>query len=295
MSAAAEQAAAVPELRRSRPGLTTLRLFARNPGALASSIFLLAVLLLVVIGPMVIATDPTAFGTSYLKPPSLAHPMGTDEYGRDVWIRVIFGGRSSLFTSLIAVAIGGGIGSLVGMIAGYAGGWIDAVLLLLSDILLAFPSLVLSLIGVTIFGSGPIGVQVSVGVSLIPIFIRIVRSTVLELVNRPFVEAARALGCGHRQILVYHLFPNLFMPLLVVATSAIGWAIATGAAVNYLGLGVQVPNPDWGLDLSLAISYVIVDWWMIFPGIMIMLVILAVNLIGDGMQTSLDPKLRYRT
>ena len=291
----AEQVAAVPEARRARQRLTTLRLFARNPGALVSSIFLLAILLLVVIGPMVIKTDPTAFGTAYLKPPSLAHPMGTDEYGRDVWIRVIFGGRSSLFTSLIAVAIGGGIGSLVGMIAGYAGGWIDAVLLLLSDILLAFPSLVLSLIGVTIFGSGPIGVQVSVGVSLIPIFIRIVRSTVLELINRPFVEAARALGCGHRQILVTHLFPNLFMPLLVVVTSAIGWAIATGAAVNYLGLGVQVPNPDWGLDLSLSISYVIVDWWMIFPGIMIMLVILAVNLIGDGMQTSLDPKLRYRT
>jgi peptide/nickel transport system permease protein len=272
-----------------------LRLFARNPGAVISAVFLLAVLLLVTIGPMVISTDPTAFGTALLAPPSLAHPMGTDEYGRDVWIRVIFGGRSSVFVSLIAVAIGGGIGSLLGMVGGYARGRIDAILMWLSDILLAFPSLVLSLMVVSILGSGPVSVQVAVGISLIPIFIRVVRSTVLELINQPFIEAARALGCSPADILVRQLLPNLFMPLLVVSTSAIGWAIATGAAVNYLGLGVQVPNPDWGLDLSLAVSYVTVDWWMMFPGIMIMLVILAVNLIGDGMQTSLDPKLRYRT
>jgi peptide/nickel transport system permease protein len=283
------------EIRRPRLRLVRLRLFARNPGAVISTVFLLAVLLLVIIGPMVINTDPTAFGTALLAPPSLAHPMGTDEYGRDVWIRVIFGGRSSIFVSLIAVAIGGGIGSLLGMIAGYTQGRSDAFLMWLSDILLAFPSLVLSLMVVSILGSGPVSVQVAVGISLIPIFIRVVRSTVLELINQPFVEAARALGCSPGAILARHLFPNLYMPLLVVSTSAIGWAIATGAAVNYLGLGVQVPNPDWGLDLSLAVSYVTVDWWMMFPGIMIMLVILAVNLIGDGMQTSLDPKLRYRT
>jgi peptide/nickel transport system permease protein len=282
-------------VRRPRFRLMRLRVFARNPGAVVSAVFLVAVLLLVIIGPLVINTDPSAFGTAIFAPPGLAHPMGTDEYGRDVWIRVIFGGRSSIFASLIAVAIGGGIGSILGMIAGYARARTDAVLMWLSDIMLAFPSLVLSLMVVSILGSGPVSVQVAVGISLIPIFIRVVRSTVLELINQPFVEAARALGCSPGDILVRQLLPNLFMPLLVVSTSAIGWAIATGAAVNYLGLGTQVPNPDWGLDLSLAVSYVTVDWWMMFPGIMIMLVILAVNLIGDGMQTSLDPKLRYRT
>jgi peptide/nickel transport system permease protein len=275
-------------------GLTQLRLYARNPGALISAVYMVAMLLLVLIGPMVVTTNPTTFGTTPMASLSLAHPMGTDQYGRDIWIRVIFGGRSTLFASLIAVAIGAVIGSAAGMVAGYLGGWVDGVLTLITDILLAFPGLILVLMGVTILGSGPTSVQIAVGISLIPVYIRLVRATVLELRGRPFVEAARALGCSPLRVLLQHLTPNLLMPLLVLSTSAIGWAIATGAAVNYLGLGVQLPNPDWGLDLSQAITYVTVAWWMMFPGIMIMLTILAVNLIGDGMQTSLDPKLRYR-
>jgi peptide/nickel transport system permease protein len=293
-SSIVETAAVEVERSRLRLRLLQLRIYARNPGALISGIFLVAVLIVVVVGPMVITTNPNTFGLKTVAPPSWAHPLGTDEYGRDVLIRTIFGGRSTLFASLIAIAIGGLIGSIVGMIAGYLGQWVDRVLTLLTDIMLAFPGLVLILMVVSILGAGPTSVQVAVGISMIPIYIRLVRAGVWELKNQQFFEAARALGCPAHLIILRHLLPNLFMPLLVLTTSALGWAIAAGAGVNYLGLGVQLPNPDWGLDLAQALNYVIVAWWMISPGIMIMLVILAINLVGDGMQTSLDPKLRYR-
>ncbi len=282
------------DVRSRRSGWAQFLLFARNPGALISALFMIALFVVVVIGPIVITTNPTTFGATPMATPSLTHPMGTDQYGRDIWVRIVFGGRSTVFTSLIAVAIGGISGSLAGLIAGYVGGWLDALFVLLTDILLSFPGLILVLMGVSILGSGPISVQIAVGISLIPVYIRLVRATVLEVRSRPFVEAARGLGCSGWRIILHHLLPNLLMPLLVLSSSAIGWAIATGAGVNYLGLGVQLPNADWGLDLSQAVNYVTVAWWMMFPGIMIMVTILAVNLIGDGMQTSLDPKLRYR-
>jgi ABC-type dipeptide/oligopeptide/nickel transport system permease subunit len=291
---AAETAVTIPRVPLHRLLRMQLRLFSRNVGALIGGVFMLILLITAVLSPLLITSDPNAFGLNALSGISLAHPMGTDQYGRDILIRIVVGGRSTLFTSLIAVAIGGIIGSLIGMIAGYATGWVDGILGLVTDIMLALPGLILILMVVAILGPGPVNVQIAVGISLIPVYSRLVRATVLELRTLPYVEAARALGCSPLRIMGQHLLPNLIMPLLVLSSTAIGWAIASGAAVNYLGLGVQLPNADWGLDLAQSVNYLAVAWWVMFPGLMIMLSILAVNLIGDGMQLAFDPKLRQR-
>jgi peptide/nickel transport system permease protein len=279
---------------RQRLALAALRRFARNRGALGGAILMGIILLGAVIGPRLTTTSPLAFSAATLVPPSLSHVMGTDQYGRDILVRVLYGGQNTLLTSLIAVAIGMAIGVSLGLLAGYAGRWIDALLMFAMDVMLAFPGLILILTVVTILGAGTVNVQIAIGISLIPVYVRLVRGVVFSTKEQTFVEAARALGCSPVRVVGRYLLPNLLTPILVLSTTALGWAIVAGAGVSYLGLSVQLPAPDWGLDLSQATNYLSVAWWMAFPGLLITLSVLSVNLIGDGLQAALDPKLRFR-
>ncbi len=281
-------------------GLKNLReFFARfkqNTAALMSAGVLLVMIVVAAFGPSFAPYDPDKVGTGpRLESPGAQFIFGTDQFGRDVFSRVLYGTRLTLQASVIAVAVAAGIGIPLGLIAGYAGRWIDAIISRIIDILLAFPGILLALIVVAILGTGLTKVQIAVGVSLIPAYARLVRGSVLSAKENVYVEAARAGGCSTFRIATRHILPNIFVPLLVLTTTAIGWAIIIATSINFIGLGVQPPTPEWGADLGNARSYLGVAWWPgTFPGLAILVTILAINLIGDGLQNALDPRLKSR-
>jgi peptide/nickel transport system permease protein len=268
--------------------------FASNPAALVSAGVMLVLIVVAFIGPAVAPYDPLKIGTGpRLHPPSPQFLMGTDQFGRDILSRVLYGTRLTLQASLIAVVVAAGIGIPLGLMAGYAGKAVDSVISRFIDILLSFPGILLALIVVAILGTGLGRVQVAVGISLIPAYARLVRGSVLSAKENLYVEAARSGGCGPFRIATRHILPNIFVPLLVLSTTAIGWAIIIATSINFIGLGVQPPTPEWGADLGAARSYLGVAWWPgTFPGLAIVISILAVNLIGDGLQNALDPRLK---
>ena len=268
--------------------------FADNPAALISAVVLLLLIVIAFIGPAIAPYDPIKIGTgSRLHPPSREFWFGTDQFGRDIFSRVLYGTRLTLQASLIAVVVAAGIGIPLGLIAGYAGKWIDSLISRLVDILLSFPGILLALVVVAILGTGLGMVQIAVGISLIPTYARLVRGSVLSAKENLYVEAARSGGCSPLRIALRHILPNIIVPLLVLSTTAIGWAIIIATSINFIGLGVHPPTPEWGADLGAARSYLGVAWWPgTFPGLAIVISILAVNLIGDGLQNALDPRLR---
>jgi peptide/nickel transport system permease protein len=270
--------------------------FRRNTAALISSVVFLVMIVLAVFGPKLAPYDPVKVGTGpRLRPPSAKYLFGTDQFGRDVFSRVLYGTRLTMQASVIAVVVAAGFGIPLGLFAGYAGKAVDNVISRLIDILLSFPGILLALIVVAILGTGLAKVQLAVGVSLIPAYARLVRGSVLSAKENVYVEAARAGGCSGFRIATRHILPNIFVPLLVLSTTAIGWAIIIGTSINFIGLGVQPPTPEWGADLGNARSYLKVGWWAgTFPGLAIMVTILSVNLIGDGLQNALDPRLRRK-
>jgi len=238
------------------------------------------------------ATQPGAGGL--LSPPSLAHPFGTDNFGRDILARVLAGGRISLWTGLIAVGIsllaGVPLGAFAGFVRGRAGGLVMRVM----DMLLAFPSLVLAMAIAAALGPGMVSAMVAVGIVGIPEFARIVYSQTLSLRERDFVEAGHAIGLPGRSILIRHIVPNALAPILVRATLGMGYAILTAASLSFIGLGAQPPDPEWGVLISDGRGYIISgEWWMTtFPGLAIATSILGFNLLGDGLRDVLDPRLR---
>jgi ABC-type dipeptide/oligopeptide/nickel transport system permease subunit len=272
------------------------RLFGRNTAAMVSAVVFVAMIVLAACGPLLSPHDPTKVGTGpRLAPPSWRFLMGTDQFGRDVFSRVLYGARPTIQASLIAVVIAAGIGIPLGLLSGYLGRAVDSAISGFIDILLAFPGILLALVVVAILGTGLAKVQIAVGVSLIPSYARLVRGSVLSAKENLYVEAARSAGCGSFRIAVRHILPNIVMPLLVLSTSAIGWAIIIATSINFIGLGVQPPTAEWGADLGNARSYLGVAWWPgTFPGLAILVTILSVNLIGDGLQNALDPRLRSK-
>ena len=229
--------------------------------------------------------------TGRLQGPSAAHWLGTDQFGRDLLSRIMTGAVTSISVGVIAVGIGMGIGVLLGMLSGYFGGWLDEGFMRLIDAVQGFPAILSALLFSAVFKPG-IGISmVAIGIAFIPVFARLARGSFLELRDREFVLAARALGAGDAALILRHIFPNTLSPLIVQATISFPVAILAEAALSYLGLGTQPPHPSWGLMLKDAQNFLgLSPWYAIFPGGAIALTVLGLNLLGDGLRDLLDPK-----
>jgi ABC-type dipeptide/oligopeptide/nickel transport system permease subunit len=273
-----------------------VRRLVRNRGATAGGALLVALVGMATFAPLVARYDPIQ--TSYvdaLAGPSFRHPLGTDRYGRDLFSRLVFGGRLSLTTGLIAVAIGASVGVLLGLPSGYYGGWLDDVVMRVMDVMLAFPGILFAMAIVAILGSGLTNVMIAVGISSIPGFVRLVRGSVLSAAEHVYVEAARALGCRGGRIMGLHLLPNIVAPLFTYATLRVSVAIISVASLNFLGLGAQPPTPEWGVMLADGRDHMRDYWWLAtFPGLAIMATTLSINLFSNGLRDVLDPRLRRR-
>jgi peptide/nickel transport system permease protein len=256
---------------------------------LAVVVFFIAVAIL---APLISPYGPAK--TDWLqvrKAPSMAHWMGTDEIGRDVLARMIWGARASLLAGVVSVAIALAVGVPVGLISGYCRGWVDHVLQRITDALLACPFLILAIALAAFLGPSLTNAMIAIGISTVPIFIRLTRGQVLAVTVEDYVEAARAVGNPHWRILFRHVFPNVVPPLLVQATLSIAAAILAEASLSFLGLGQQPPDPSWGSMLNTAKNFLVQAPWMaIWPGVAICLVVLGFNLFGDGLRDALDPK-----
>ncbi len=225
--------------------------------------------------------------------PSLQHPFGTDNFGRDIFSRIIYGARISLQVGFIAVGIAAFIGVFLGSIAGYYGKTLDSIIMRIVDVLLAIPSILLAIAITAAFGGGLVNVMIAVGISSVPSYVRIVRATVLSVREQEFIEAARATGASDLRIIFTHILPNSLSPLIVQMTLGVAGAILSAAGLSFIGLGLQPPEPEWGAMLSEARSYFTQHPHMVmFPGLSIMLTIFALNLFGDGLRDALDPKLK---
>jgi peptide/nickel transport system permease protein len=268
----------------------------QNAGATGGVIVLAAIVVVLVFAPLFAPYDPIKVNPANTDaPPSRVHLMGTDTIGRDILSRIIFGGRLTVLVGIVAIAVAVGAGLPLGMLGGYYGRWTDRIISRLMDVMLAFPGILLALGVVAVLGSSVLNVTIAVGISLIPGFVRLVRGQYLTAREQPYVEAARVIGVGDGRIMVRHILPNVVAPLLVLATVAMGWAIIIGAALSFLGLGAQAPTPEWGADLAAGREWIRTAWWMsTFPGLAITAVVIAVNLVGDGLRDALDPRLRSR-
>lgn len=270
--------------------------FLQNRVAVASLILMIALSIVAYFAPQLAPYNPTKVAvTNKLKPPTSEHWLGTDQFGRDVYSRLLWGARLTVYYAFIGVGIAAGAGVVLGAIAGYARGWVDTVIMRAMDILLAFPGLLLALLVLTILGSGLFNAQVAVGVSLIPVYVRLVRGTMLTAREREHVMAARVTGCRPSRLLIRHVMPSVWSQVAILSTSALGWAIVIAATLNFLGLGVSPPTPEWGADLAAGRQRLSVAWWVSTgPGVAITFVILLINYLGDGLTEALDPSLRRR-
>jgi peptide/nickel transport system permease protein len=265
----------------------------RNRAALAGGIILMLLVLIAALAPIVAPYGPNQQSfADYLSPPGPTHLFGTDELGRDGLSRVIFGSRISLWIGVIAVSIAVVGGLVLGLLAGYYGGWTDNLIMRGMDVMLAFPEILLALAVVAVLGPALTTVMVAVGIASIPYYTRVVRSSVLAAKHAEYVIAAQVIGSSANRIILRHIMPNSIAPVLVLATTGVAAAIITGAALSFLGLGVQPPTPEWGSMLSVSRNYLQhAPWMAVFPGLAIMLTVVAINLLGDGVRDALDPRL----
>lgn len=228
-----------------------------------------------------------------LQRPSAAHWLGTDELGRDIFSRILYGARLSMVIGSISVSIGVALGVPVGLFSGYFGGRVDLLSQRVIDVILGFPSIILAIVMVTVLGVGLVNVMVAVGIVSVPTYARLIRGQVLGLKAQEFVEAARALGAGNARIVFRHILPNTLAVLIVQATLQVASAILAAAALGFLGLGVQQPTAEWGAMLSTARQFIqLAPHTLIFPGLAIMLTVLGFNLLGDGLRDALDPRMK---
>ncbi len=270
------------------------RRLARNRAALAGGAIVATFVLVALLAP-VLAPDEPLRGrlAARLQPPSTAHWLGTDELGRDVLTRILYGARISLQIQVAAVGLALVVGTLLGLVAGYRGGVSDQLVMRLMDVLMAFPGIFLALAIIAALGTGLANVVIATAVYLVPQFARVVRASILSLREKEFVEAARALGEGDLAIVTRYLLPNSLAPIIVQTSLRMATVLLTASGLSFLGLGVQPPSPEWGAMLSNARSYMITAPHVAtIPGLAIMLVVLGFNLLGDGLRDALDPRLR---
>jgi peptide/nickel transport system permease protein len=247
-----------------------------------------------IFGPYLAPYDPNEIDFSVrFSGPTLAHPLGADDFGRDTLSRIMYGARVSLQVGIIAVSIAATAGTLLGLVAGYAGRVTDEVIMRAMDILFAFPAILLAIAILAALGRGITNAMIAIGIVYIPIFARIARGAVLSVREEEFVESARAIGARDTRILFRHIFPNSLAPLIVEVSLSLAFAILAEAALSFFGLGTQPPDPSWGRMLSEGRAYFRQSAWMgIFPGLAIMLTVMGFNFLGDGLRDALDPRLK---
>ena len=269
------------------------RLFARK-GAVAGLVVIAAFIVLAVFAPLIVPFDPLATSwTLVRKPPSALHWFGSDDLGRDILSRVIFGTRASLLAGAISVGIALSIGVPFGLLAGYRGGFIDALISRITDAMLACPFLILAIALAAFLGPSLGNAMIAVGITTTPVFVRLTRGQTIGVKVEDYIEAARAIGNPRWRIALFHILPNILPALLVQATLSIAAAIIAEAALSFLGLGQQPPSPSWGSMLNAAQRFLTnAPWMALWPGLAIFLVVLSFNLVGDGLRDALDPKSR---
>ena len=276
----------------SRPGSKTWKRLARRGGAMLGLGVVVFFIFISIFAPWIAPYDPVATSWSAVRAaPSAAHWFGADELGRDVLSRIIWGSRASILAGVVSVSISLALGVPIGMLAGYLGRWVDALISRITDAMLACPFLILAIAFAAFLGPSLTNAMIAIGVSATPIFIRLTRAQVLAAKAEDYVEAARALGNPHLRIALRHILPNIVAPLIVQATLAIAAAVIAEASLSFLGLGQQPPAPSWGSMLNTARNYVDQAPWMaIWPGVSIFLLVLSFNLLGDGLRDALDPR-----
>jgi peptide/nickel transport system permease protein len=292
MSAVPIQITPAAQPRELSPARRALLRLVRRRGAMLGLAIVLAFVLIAVFAPVISPQDPLQTSWSAVrKAPSAQYLFGTDEIGRDVLSRVIWGARASLLAGLVSVCIAMALGVPIGLLAGYGGGWVDGVISRFTDSMLAVPFLILAIALAAFLGPSLTNAMIAIGVSSTPIFIRLTRGQVLSVKVEDFIEAARAVGNPPWRIALRHILPNILPPLIVQATLAIAAAIIAEASLSFLGLGQQPPAPSWGSMLNTAKNYVDnAPWMAIWPGVSIFLLVLSFNLLGDGLRDALDPK-----
>ncbi len=267
----------------------------RNPIGVAGAVIVLLTVLMAVFAPFIAPYDPSAQGSIRLLPPSWDHLMGTDELGRDTFSRIVYGARVSLQVGILSVAIALFIGGILGLISGYYGGWADTWVMRFVDIMFAFPGIVLAIVISGLLGPSRRNAMIAIGVIYAPAFARVVRGAVLAVKSEAYMEAARVLGASNSRLVRQHVVPNILAPLIVLTTLYLSSAILSEAALSFLGLGTQPPEPTWGGMLNIARTYMEISPWMaIFPGLAIAILVLGFNFLGDGLRDILDPRLRER-
>lgn len=272
----------------------TYRSFKKNKTALYSFVFLCFMLLVVIFGPWIAPYNPQAVNYDHiLEAPSWNHLAGTDQFGKDVLSRLIYGARISLGVGVASVLLGAFAGTVLGLISGFMGKWVDRIIMRICDILFAFPDLVLAIGMVAILGPGLKNVVIAIAFFSTPSFTRIVRGETLEIKERLFVEAERSIGVKKRIIMFKHVFPQTISTIIVYITMNIGGAIISTASLSFLGLGASASSPEWGAMISTSRDYIGEAFHLIFfPGFAVFITVLALNLFGDGLRDALDPKTR---
>ncbi|SDY25813.1 ABC transporter permease [Halobellus clavatus] len=261
--------------------------------SIIGGVLLLGVAVIAIFAPQIAPYSPTAISATAVRaPPSIAHPMGTDSLGRDILSRVIFGTRIALMIAITSMGIAFVVGSLLGALAGYYGGWVDAIVRTAIDTTWAFPAIIMGLALASILEPDLTTVLIAIGLVFWGVFARLVRGEVLSLRELDFIKASEAIGLSDTKIIFKHLIPNAIIPAFVVVTLQMGNAIAVAASLSFLGLGVQPPTPSWGIMLSTGRQYITSAWWIsVFPGLAIVLVIMSFNFLGEGLRDTIDPKL----
>jgi len=295
---------AVTEARPENPTITVLKdfwaAFAENKGAVAGLAVCVLLVVVAVFAPLIAPYAPDVQNRGALLLPPVwqhggdaAHLLGTDAVGRDLLSRLIYGARYSLAIGLFVVTLALVVGITLGLLAGFLGGWVDTLIMRVMDVVLSFPSLLLALVLVAILGPGLMNAMIAITLILQPHFVRLTRSAVMAERGKDYVVAVRTAGAGPLRIMVKTVLPNCMAPLIVQATLSFSNAILEAAALGFLGMGAQPPTPEWGTMLAEAREFILRAWWVVtFPGLAILITVLAINLVGDGLRDALDPKLK---
>lgn len=272
----------------------TWKRFKQNYLALFGFLFIMMILFVTIFAKWLAPFDPYEMDTvNSLSAPSSEHWLGTDQFGRDIFSRILYGAQISLQVGMISVGFSLIVGTLIGLIAGFFGGWIDQIISRITDVLFSFPDILLALVIMAILGPSLNNLMLAIGIVYTPIFARIARGAVLNVRDSLYIEAARSMGVKSSTILRKHVLPNALAPLIVQVTLSFAFAILAEAALSFLGLGVSPDTPSWGIMLSDAKDWMEISWWTaIFPGIAITLTVLSFNVMGDGLRDALDPRLR---